>query len=142
MQKEKIKYAEQNYKPIDKLQSRMLFFIFKVNIRTNRHDGNTDHYYEKTFHYPSSFKGVITKAVINIIIAITTVITTAKMFIVFSDNSSIAPNVVNKYFTRSNMRFATFSFFRKYLSFILKFKHVKNVLSTQRGQHLIMCGFY
>jgi hypothetical protein len=79
----------------------MFLFIFKINQSDNSHDENSQHYYDKTVHFQSSF------------------------------NSHIAPSVVSKYFTRSKSRFATFSFFMKYLSFMDKFNHTVVALSRK-----------
>ncbi len=120
----------------------VLFFIFKVNKCTDCHNSNGYHYNKKSFHLQSSFTGVITTANTKTNNAIADEIKSNFRLIAFSLSNVIAPMAVSRYFTRSKSRFATFSFFRKYLSFINKFKHMKAVLSNRMDETLGKLGLF
>lgn len=113
----------------------MLVFVFKINKSANSHDGNSYHYNKKPIHAHSSFVGVIATANEKTTIAMIDAVITVLILGVSLPNNITAPIVVNKYFTRSNNKLATFSFLREYLSFMSKFKHMPYSLSNINFLH-------
>ena len=122
-----------------KRKSGVLFFVPEIDISSNCHNGNSDHYHKKSFHLQSSFIGVIKTPKAKTVMAITEVINKTLKFGASLLRSITAPIVVSKYFTRSKRRLATFSLFRKYLSFMAQFKHIGIALSRKKRTQQIVC---